>query len=178
MKKLTKAIVTVFLISAGTVYAESANHLARHPSHYFSDTIYVMQHIQSKLDNAKFIIFSLQNISEIKTLPEEQKKMLENVYVISARTGEIVYSQIEAPEVSDKGHTPLADTLVKTRQDALAIHGKAPDGVAIADATIKSWRADESRIIYDIGEYFTTVAVSKDREFYILAVSDIYFVTN
>ncbi len=178
MKKLAKIILISILAYVGTLSAEDASHLENYPLYYFSDNIYIMQHIQAKLDNAKFIVFGLQNIGAIKNLSDDQKKMLENVYVISAKTGDIVYSQINTLKNPNDKHTLAGDNLVRTRENASAINGKAPDGKAIADKTINFWQADESRIIYDVGDYFTTVVITKDRDLYILAVPDIYLVTN
>ncbi len=94
------------------------------------------------------IIENMGNISEVKNLPENDKVYFKDLYIILLKSGEIVYSP---SDVSAGASISSADAIV------------------IADKTVKAWQFDESKTVYDIGKYVTSVVVTNSRDVYILA---------
>lgn len=178
MKKTIKLISISLLVSAWTLNADDTYHQWRYPNN-LSDNAYIIQHVQATLDNAKFIVFDLDKISAIKDIPDDQKMLLGKIYIIDVKTGNIVLSPSENIAFNNNEATVNAGgTEVVARDNAKALLNRAPDGNDIVNLTIKHWKLDESKIIYDIGNYFTTIAITKDRTLYVIALPDIYLGTN
>ncbi|HBM17210.1 MAG TPA: hypothetical protein DD381_12835 [Lentisphaeria bacterium] len=102
---------------------------------------------------AQNIIEKLPDISGLKTLSENEKGYFADMYVIALKSGEIVY-------------TPQNTT----NKQVIS----AEDAVVIADKVVKAWQADESKVVYDLGNYLVSVVVTNSRDVYILVIPDTY----
>ena len=155
MKRVTQAISIAILAGAFAFHAYAYEDLQNTSllSTTTGNTL-IMQHIQTKLDKAQMVIDDLQESTQLQKLNDEEKNYIQNIYVISAKTGEIL-------------HFPtLKQEFAK------------PDGKVLAQETIKSWQENESQVVFASGKYFTRLAISKSGDLYILAIENIYIVTD
>jgi len=98
---------------------------------------------------AQSIIENSSNISDLKSLSDAEKAYFMNIYVISLKSGEIVYSPSSTSN----------NTFISPEE-----------GIVIVDKTVKAWQFDESKTVYDIGSYLTSVVVTNSRDVYILVI--------
>lgn len=102
---------------------------------------------------AQTIIENMADIKNLKNLSDTEKVYLSDMYVLSLKSGEIIYK----PEnISNK----------------TSINAK--EAIVIVDKTVKAWQFDESKTVYDIGSHLTSVVVTKSRDVYVLVVPDVY----
>ncbi|HBM17546.1 MAG TPA: hypothetical protein DD381_14555 [Lentisphaeria bacterium] len=175
---MKKIILLTVVLGTGILFRGNAedniqkgSRIANSFNYPITDRDFIMQHIQTKLDYAKFVIFDLDNIGQIKKLSESDKKKLAQVYIIVAKTGEIISIPNELTE--SKIYNRIHETK-ENFNDINEVVKNPPNSKEIVDKTIDAWVDDETRIIYDIGGYFTTIAVTKDKELIVIAVTDIY----
>ena len=102
---------------------------------------------------AQKIIEKLANINDIKRLPDVEKKYFSDMYVIELKSGSIVYSP------TNKSNKPVIS---------------AEDAVMVADRVVKAWQTDESKVVYDLGNYLASIVVINSRDVYILVIPDLY----
>lgn len=102
---------------------------------------------------AQSIIENIANINDLKNMPVTERPYLINMYVISLKSGEIVYSPSSTSD----------NTFIS-----------AEEAIVIVDKTVKAWQFDESKTVYDIGNYLTSVAVTNSRDVYVLVIPDIH----
>lgn len=165
MKTSRNLILVCLIFSTMALNAEESDNLERYTSNTL-DNAYIMQNIQPILDNAKSAIFGLNNIADMKNLSEEQKMFFEKVYIIDAKTGNIISSPQENIAVNNDANN--TDSAVENNPNRLI--NKMPDGTGISNSTIEQWKLDESRTLYNVGDFITTISVTKDRTFYIIAM--------
>ena len=155
MKRVTQAISIAILAGAFAFHAYGFEDLQN--ASILSTTTgnsLIMQHIQTKLDKAQMVIDDLQDNNQLQNLNDEDKNYIQNIYIISPKTGEIL-------------HFPtLKQEFAK------------PDGKVLSQETIKSWQENESQVVFASGKYFTRLAISKSGDLYILAIENIYIVTD
>lgn len=102
---------------------------------------------------AQSVIESIPNITELKNLPDNEKVYFLDMYVISLKSGEIVSFP------SRKSN----DTFISSEE-----------AIVIVDNTVKAWQFDESKTVYTVGGYLSSVVVTKSRDVYVLVIPDIY----
>lgn len=99
------------------------------------------------------IIEKLDSMGDLKNLPPEEKDYFTAMYVIELKSGEIVYSPEKEPGIA-------------------AISAK--EALEIVNKTVKAWQYDESKTVYDIGDYIASVVVTNSRDVYVLVVPNVY----
>ena len=139
---MKKSILTGFLASA--LIALSVSSFAYNHGANNNDLLFAKA--QSMFEN-------ITNVSDLKNLPENEKVYFNNMYVISLKSGEIVYTP-----ANTLSNTPIS----------------AEEAIVIVDKTVKAWQFDESKTVYDVGNYLTSVVVMNSRDVYVLVIPDIY----